>query len=590
MRPASIATLVLGVLLVATACLAGFAITPRMQLHAGTAIVLGRIAAALLGVGLAGWSLRWVLARLGWRRINVALAVVSGVAFVALAAWTRYLPLLRGSTWSLRDALVRAGAIAAGVVFLASAVIALLPWLLDKLERGSFVTYIAARHVRAKKSGFLTLISGLSIFAVALGSFSLSGAISVMGGFSADLKRKILGNTAHIVVDTTSQTPWGDYEPVLDRVRAIPGVLGATPVVQGEVMASSASNLAGVIVQGIDPETIGNVIDLRKNVEAPVRVADKLAFLERPGDLRNIPADEVIGVGPGGEEYTKGPELPPLNDDLDPLVRSVVEVVRPGLVVGRELAKTLHVYVGDEVTLVSPLGDLGPMGVLPKTRKYRIAAIFYSGMYEYDATHVYTTLEEAQSYFGAPEKITAIEVKVDYAENADRVEPLVEAAVARPELRVRDWREMNKNLFSALKLERVATFLILSIEIIVASFCIVCTLLLMMTEKAKEIAILKALGATDGLILRTFMTEGVLIGGMGTVIGVATGLALCTGLAWFGLRLDPDVYYIDRLPIDVNGWDYGAVTLAALTICTVATIFPARQASQLRPVDGLRYE
>jgi lipoprotein-releasing system permease protein len=590
MRPASIAILVLGVLLVAGASLAGFAVTPRTMLHAGTAIFAGRAVAALLGLGLLCWSARSLPWRLEWRRINGVIAVLAGVGFATLATWTRYLPPLHGSTWSLRDAVIRAGAIATGVLFLVSAVIAFLPWVLDKLERGSFVTYIAARHVRAKKSGFLTLISGLSIFAVALGSFSLSGAISVMGGFSADLKRKILGNTAHIVVDTTAQTPWGDYEPVLDRVRAIPGVLGATPVVQGEVMASSASNLAGVIVQGIDPDTIGNVIDLRKNVEAPVRVADKLAFLEHPDDLRNIPAEEVIGVGPGGEEYTKGPELPPLNDDIDPLVRNAIEVVRPGLVVGRELAKTLHVYVGDEVTLVSPLGDLGPMGVLPKTRKYRIAAIFYSGMYEYDATHVYTTLEDAQSYFASPDQITSIEVKVDYAENADRLAPLVSAAVSRPELRVRDWREMNKNLFSALKLERIATFLILSIEIIVASFCIVCTLLLMMTEKAKEIAILKALGATDGLILRTFMTEGVIIGGMGTVIGVATGLALCTGLAWFGLRLDPDVYYIDRLPIDVNGWDYGVVTIAALTICTVATLFPARQASQLRPVDGLRYE
>jgi lipoprotein-releasing system permease protein len=230
------------------------------------------------------------------------------------------------------------------------------------------------------------------------------------------------------------------------------------------------------------------------------------------------------------------------------------------------------------------------MGVLPRARKFRVAAIFYSGMYEYDATHVYTTLDEAQSYFAMAGKISAIDVKVDDAENADRLTPAVTAAVDRPELRVRDWREMNKNLFSALKLERIATFLILSIEIIVASFCIVCTLLLMMAEKAKEIAILKALGATDGSILRTFMTEGVIIGGIGTLLGVSTGLALCTGLAWFGLRLDPDVYYIDRLPINVSGWDYTVVTLAAITICTVATIFPAKQAASLRPVDGLRYE
>jgi lipoprotein-releasing system permease protein len=242
------------------------------------------------------------------------------------------------------------------------------------------------------------------------------------------------------------------------------------------------------------------------------------------------------------------------------------------------------------VTLVSPLGDLGPMGIMPKTRKYRVAAIFYSGMYEYDATHVYVMLDEAQSYFASPGKITAIDVRVDHAENADALTPAVAAAVGRDDLRVRDWREMNKNLFSALKLERIATFLILSIEIIVASFCIICTLLLMMTEKAKEIAILKALGATDGAILRTFMSEGVIIGGIGTLLGVSTGVALCTGLAWFGLRLDPDVYYIDRLPINVSGWDYAAVTVAALTICTIATIFPAKQAARLRPVDGLRYE
>ena len=196
----------------------------------------------------------------------------------------------------------------------------------------------------------------------------------------------------------------------------------------------------------------------------------------------------------------------------------------------------------------------------------------------------------AANYFGTPGQITTIEVKVDDAESADRLTPGVALAVDRPELVVRDWREINKNLFSALKLERIATFLILSIEIIVASFCIVSTLLLMMAEKSKEIAILKALGATDGAIMRTFMTEGVIIGGIGTILGVSTGLALCTGLSWFGLRLDPDVYYIDRLPINVSALDYGIVTLAALTICTLATIFPARQASQLRPVDGLRYE
>jgi lipoprotein-releasing system permease protein len=551
------------------------------------------LAAVAAAMAFLGWRARVDFARKeSVRGVLQTIGAALGAAFLGLSFWTEKLPMLRGAAWTLRDMLVRAGAILAGVLFMVGTVVALLPWLLDLLERRSFSSYIAARHVRAKKSGFLTLISGLSIFAVALGSFSLSGAISVMGGFSSDLKRKILGNNAHIVIDTASQSAWSDYAPVLERVRALRGVIAATPVVQGEVMASSASNLAGVVVHGIDPATIGEVIDLRKNIEAPVRVDDKLAYLEDPDLMRHIPQDEVIGIGSGGEEYMKGPDLPPLGDDLDPAVREVVEAppLRPGLVVGRELAKTLHVYVGDEVTLVSPLGDLGPMGVMPKTRKYRIAGIFYSGMYEYDATHVYTTLDEAANYFGTPSQITTIEVKVDDAESADRLTPAVVAAVDRPELVVRDWREINKNLFSALKLERIATFLILSIEIIVASFCIVSTLLLMMAEKSKEIAILKALGATDGAIMRTFMTEGMIIGGIGTILGVSTGLALCTGLSWFGLRLDPDVYYIDRLPINVSALDYGIVTLAALTICTLATIFPARQASQLRPVDGLRYE
>jgi lipoprotein-releasing system permease protein len=556
----------------------------------------GLIAAFVAAVG--AMAFLWLRARIDFRRKYRARAVLEtacaalGALFLGLSYWTRRLPVLHGSAFTLRDALVRAGAIVTGVLFLVGTLLALVPWVLDRLELGSFASYVAARHVRAQKSGFLTLISGLSIFAVALASFSLSGAISVMGGFSADLKRKILGNNAHIVVDTTSQSPWGDYEPTLERVRAVKGVLAATAVVEQEVMASSASYLAGVIVHGIDPGSIGTVIDLRKNIEAPVKVTDKLAYLEHPERLRHIPDDEIVGIGPGGEAWAKGADLPPLGGDLDPVVRAAIEAPapRPGLVVGRELAKTLHVYVGDEVTLVSPLGDLGPMGVMPKTRKYRIAAIFYSGMYEYDATHVYTTIEEAQSYSGVADKITTIAVKVEDAENADRLTSAVTEAVDRPELRVRDWREINKNLFSALKLERIATFLILSIEIIVASFCIVCTLLLMMAEKAKEIAILKALGATDGTVLRTFMTEGVIIGGIGTLLGVSTGLALCTGLAWFGLRLDPDVYYIDRLPINVSGWDYAAVTIAALTICTVATIFPAKQAAQLRPVDGLRYE
>jgi lipoprotein-releasing system permease protein len=510
-----------------------------------------------------------------------------GITFAGLTWWTTKLPVLRGSMWSLKDTLIKAGAIVSGVLFMLSLLTAILPWLLDRLEGRTFSSFVGARHVRSQKSGFLTVISVLSICGVALSSCALSSVVSVMGGFSQDLKRKILGNNAHIVIDTESAAPWADYDTVLNTVRLVPGVVAATPVVHGEVMISSPSNLAGVIVRGVDPGSIGTVIELPNDIEV-----GKFTYLENPDKLRHLPADEVIGIGPGGEQYLKGTELPGFPDDLDPSVREALATAppRPAIIIGRELAKTLHVYVGDEVTLVSPLGDLGPMGVMPRTKKFRVAAIFFSGMYEYDASHVYTTMQDAESYFVMENKISVIDVKVEDAERADVITPLVEAAIARPDLRVRDWREMNKNLFSALKLERLATFIILSIAIMVASFCIICTLLLMVTEKGKEIAILKAIGASDSAILRTFMTEGMIIGGIGTVFGVATGLGLCAGLSWFGLRLDPDVYYIDRLPISVNGWDFFTVAVSALTICTLATLYPARAASKLRPVDGLRYE
>jgi lipoprotein-releasing system permease protein len=550
-------------------------------------IVIISAAILVFGIVVLGWRLVREL-RAGQRRRSVfyALGIVFGLTFAGLAYFISRLPTLRGTAFSLKDAIIRGCAIVSAVFFVLVLLSALLPWLLDRLEGRSFSSFVGARHIRAQKSGFLTVISVLSICGVALSSCALSSVISVMGGFSHDLKRKILGNNAHIVIDTTSHDAWDGYDEVITKLRTIPGVSGATPVMHGEVMISSPSNLAGVQVRGIDPGTIGGVIELPNNIEV-----GKFEYLEHPEKLVRLPTDEVIGIGTHGEQFLKGAELG-LPDDIDPAVRDAIapKAVRPGIIVGRELAKTLHVYVGDEVTLVSPLGDLGPMGVMPRTKKFRIAAIFYSGMYEYDASHVYTTMEVAGDYFALGDKVHAIDVKVDDAERAELWTPTVIAALGRPDLRVRDWREMNRNLFSALKLERFATFIILSIAIIVASFCIICTLLLMVTEKGKEIAILKALGATDGAILRTFMTEGIIIGGIGTIFGVADALALCTGLKWFGLRLDPDVYYIDRLPINVDPLDFFTVAVSALTICTLATLYPAYAASTLRPVDGLRYE
>ncbi len=517
---------------------------------------------------------------------------VSAATFAVLTAIVSRLPKPRGSQYVLSHEIMRLLALVSGVVLLLGILTLMLPAVLNALEGRSFMSFVSARHVRATKSGFLTVISVLSISGVAVSSCALVSVVSIMGGFGQDLKRKILGNNAHIMIDTQDRSGFADWNDTLMRVRVVPGVAAATPVVSGEAMASSHTNTSGVMVRGVDPESIGNVIDLKNNIEV-----GKFDYLVNPDKLTKLPPDEVIGLGPGGEPFLRGPDFGggswfTGSEPLDPAVRDVLKApdVQPGVVVGRELAKTLHVYVGDEVTLISPLGELGPMGVLPRVRKFRVAAIFYSGMYEYDATHVYVLLDVAQDLFSLGDRITNIDVRAVNGEHASDILPAVRQAVDRQDLRVRDWRELNKNLFSALKLERIATFIILSIAIAVASFCIICTLLLMVTEKGKEIAILKALGASSRSVMGIFMLEGIVIGAIGTVFGVATGVSLCLGLSWYGVRLDPDVYYIDRLPIAINWGDYGMVALCALAICTTATIYPALAASKLHPVQALRNE
>ena len=341
----------------------------------------------------------------GWMRaVPWGVSSVLGVAFVGLTLRSLTLPVLKGTRYILAHELIRFGALATGVIFLLSVLAALLPLLLDRLEGRGFVPFVSARHVRATKSGFLTVISVLSICGVAVSSCALCSVVSIMGGFGADLKRKILGNNAHITVDMPAQLEgFPDYVPMAERIRMVPGVAAATPVVAGEGMASSNANTAGVLVRGVDPATIGDVIDLVKNIEY-----GRLEYLVDETKLQDLPPDEPIGAGPGGEPYRRGPSAA-FSVGLDPAVRKAIGApVLPGIIIGRELARTMHLMVGDEFTLVSPLGDLGPMGVLPRSRKFRVAAIFYSGMYEYDMKYVYVTLPVAQDFLSTGAGISGV--------------------------------------------------------------------------------------------------------------------------------------------------------------------------------------
>ena len=595
---------------------------------------------------IAGLS-TWFLAPERVRRAIWAIVDVPLLAAFVFALWA--LPFTPGEDG---DPTLPAIALAITTVFAFRASSRLLPPVLDVIERFGFQTLVAARMLRARKSGFLTAIGFLSILAVSFSSCTLTTTLSVMGGFREDLQRKILGNNAHVVIDRQYGTfeGWG---PVLDRVEGVRNVVGASPYVAGEVMVTSASNLGGAVLRGIDPATIGSVTDLPRNMRH-----GRIEYLSDPQRLLHLDTSEMTGSvrrssrardggaaapSDGGVAALDFP--PPLEDDVaaerehESLMREIDRVlgtleeaeedpelrtdsgagvrvqdafgtiedpsalvlglppplrrprdVLPGIIVGQELARSLRLHVGDEVNVVSPLGDLGPAGPIPKTRPFRIAGIFYSGMYEYDMKVVYTDLETAQSFLSTGQAISGIEVRVDDWERAEVAAAEIAQAISRPELRVRSWQEVNRNLFGALELEKLAMFITLGIAILVASFCIVGTLVLMVREKGRQVGILKAMGAEDGHIVAVFMLQGLFIGLVGAVSGLGLGWVVCFAAEHLGIvPLNPEVYYIDSLPIHTDPREFLAVGVAAVVVCLLATIYPAILGSRLKPVDALRY-
>ena len=247
-------------------------------------------------------------------------------------------------------------------------------------------------------------------------------------------------------------------------------------------------------------------------------------------------------------------------------------------------------FIGDRITVVSPVAELGPTGPVPRARSFRVAAVFYSGMYEYDAKFVYIDLKEAMTFFSTSGGVTGIEVRVDDVEATTRLGREIVRELGGFPFRTRDWKDMNRNLFAALKLEKIAMFIILAFIILVASFNILSTLIMVVLEKGKEIAILKSMGSTDASIMKIFVTYGLTIGVLGTSIGVALGYLSCRAIETFGIGLDPEVYYIANLPVRMNPVEFVLVAGAALIISLLAAVYPALQAARLRPVEGLRYE
>lgn len=266
--------------------------------------------------------------------------------------------------------------------------------------------------------------------------------------------------------------------------------------------------------------------------------------------------------------------------------------VVPGLILGQELKKNLVVSLGDEVNIMSPMADMGPAGRMPKSRPFRTVGVFYTGMYEFDTKLVYVPLEDAQKFFNMPGRITGIEVKVEDPNKSEAVRDHLQASLSdwKQPLVVKDWRELNASLFSALLLEKIAMFIILTFIILVASFSIVCLLIMLVIEKGREIAVLKSMGATDGSIMRIFVLQGLVIGVFGTALGASGGLLLCKQIKDWQLQLPADVYYLSQIPVEVRPFEVAFICLSAVGISLLATVYPSVQAARLNPVDGLRFD
>jgi len=416
--------------------------------------------------------------------------------------------------------------------------------------------FISLRYLKAKRrQGFISLISIISVAGVAVGVMALIVVLAVMTGFTDSLREKILGINSHIVVQSL-KSRIADYQELSEVILQADGVKAATPYTYSQTMLSVPDASTGAVVRGIDPKTANDVLSLNSQ----------------------LIKGSIIALDEGSPSAS------------DSKTDKVPSRALPGIILGKELARNLHVNIDDKIRLFSPSGPLTPMGVIPKIKTCRVVGIFDTGMYEYDSSLAYVSLSTAQNFLDLGDNVHGLELKVDDIYKAAEIAAKLEEKLGFGYV-VKDWISMNKNLFSALKLEKTAMFIILALIVLVAAFNIISTLIMVVMSKGKDIAILKSMGATSMGIMRIFIYEGLIIGLTGTVLGVTGGLGLCKVLSKYQfIKLPSDVYPITTLPIKVLPMDVTLVAISAALITLLATIYPSWQASKIEPAVALRYE
>ena len=408
----------------------------------------------------------------------------------------------------------------------------------------SFEFFVARRYLFShRKQAFIYVISLMSIIGVALGVAALVVVLGVYNGLTTDMRDKILGANAHGIVLSYIPDAFGKNPGLRDEILHTPGVTGATPFIYTEVMLSSGDGVKGLMLRGVDPRTAPGVLSM----------------------LKAIKKGSINGLETGDGT--------------------------PGIIIGEELAKHIGLGMGSRVNLLSPSGEKTTTGFQPRIRPFEVAGIFKTGMYEYYSSLAFVTLDASRELLGLdPGFLSGIEITVDDVYRADEITKELTDNIGNP-FYARSWMDMNANLFAALKLEKIGMFILLIMVVLIGSFSIVATLVMLVMEKTRDIAVMMSMGATRKMIRRIFMYQGTIIGFVGTMLGYALGLTVGYLLKRYQfIKLPENVYTLDHLPIIITVPDVLIIGGAAMLLCFLSTLYPARQASRLKPADALRYE
>jgi lipoprotein-releasing system permease protein len=418
----------------------------------------------------------------------------------------------------------------------------------------SYESFIAFRHLKNRRTKFLSAITTIAILGVFLGVMALTSVVAVTGGFQRAFQQRVLGINSHILAIKYG-LDFHDYREVQDRLGEIDGIKATSPFILHEMIATADGDTSGVLIKGIQPGTLSEVSDL------PQYVRDEGA-IERL-EFERFPAD--------GEKE------------------------QPTILVGTTLADKLEIEKGDELQVTSPLKNLDPDGwkageTTPASQTFEVTGLYKSGFHEYDSRLVMVDYRALQDFFGQGDTVTGIDMRVHDVFNVDPLKDQIAERIDADEFRILDWRDLNHNLFTSLRLQRAVLAILFCFIVLVASFNIVCTLIMIVLDKRKDIAILKSMGATRGGIMRTFMLQGLLIGTIGTIAGIIGGLGISLTIKSLDFGLDPSIYMIDHLPVEIRPMEFLVVGVVAILIALAATVGPSLWAGRLNPVDGLRYD